>query len=100
MAVPLIGILLSPRSTFATLAAGKHDLAWLSLHQPALLAAISCGAVFMGAVTYVGNGPNFMVKAIADQAGYPTPSFFGFFGYACLVLLPVFVLVTFIFFGP
>ena len=43
-----------------------------------LLAAISCGAVFMGAITYIGNGPNFMVKAIADQHHVRTPSFFGY----------------------
>ena len=44
----------------------------------ALLTAISLGAVFMGALTYIGNGPNFMVKAIAEQAGIEMPSFFGY----------------------
>jgi Na+/H+ antiporter NhaD/arsenite permease-like protein len=64
----------------------------------ALLAAISCGAVFMGANTYIGNGPNFMVKAIAEQSGVKMPSFFGYMGYSCAILLPLFVLMTFLFF--
>ena len=45
---------------------------------PHCLAAISCGAVFMGANTYIGNGPNFMVKAIAEENGVKMPSFFGY----------------------
>jgi Na+/H+ antiporter NhaD/arsenite permease-like protein len=85
---------------FATMPAGGNSLGWLAQNDPALLRAISCGAVFMGAMTYIGNGPNFMVKAIADEAGYRTPSFFGYLGYSCLVLLPVFALVTFLFFWP
>ncbi len=63
-----------------------------------LLMAISAGAVLMGANSYIGNGPNFMVKAIADHAGFKTPSFFGYMGYAGLVLIPVFIGVTFLFF--
>lgn len=63
-----------------------------------LLIAISLGAVFMGAMTYIGNGPNFMVKAIAEQSGVQMPSFFGFmFRYSIPVLVPVFVLITVIF---
>ncbi|MCH2152608.1 MAG: sodium:proton antiporter [Phycisphaerales bacterium] len=63
-----------------------------------LLIAISLGAVFLGAMTYIGNGPNFMVKAIAEQSGVAMPSFFGYiFKYSLPVLLPVFVLITFIF---
>jgi Na+/H+ antiporter NhaD/arsenite permease-like protein len=63
-----------------------------------LLAAISLGAVFMGAMTYIGNGPNFMVKAIAEQSGVPMPSFFGYmFKYSIPLLIPVFVLVVLIF---
>jgi Na+/H+ antiporter NhaD/arsenite permease-like protein len=73
---------------------------WLMVHAPQVLAAISCGAVFMGANTYIGNGPNFMVKTIADEAGYRTPSFFGYFARSCLVLLPIFALITFLFFPP
>jgi Na+/H+ antiporter NhaD/arsenite permease-like protein len=90
--------------TFATLAAGSGDFALLAQGEVAglsgrlVLQAISCGAVFMGAMTYIGNGPNFMVKAIADEAGFRTPSFFGYLGYSCVILLPVFVVVTVVFF--
>jgi Na+/H+ antiporter NhaD/arsenite permease-like protein len=59
----------------------------------AFLSAISVGAVFMGANTYIGNGPNFMVKAIAEHAGYVMPSFFGYAGRALLVLAPIYALV-------
>ena len=64
-----------------------------------LLAAISLGAVFMGANTYIGNGPNFMVKTIAEGSGVKMPSFFGYLLYSGLVLIPIFVLVTFLFFS-
>jgi Na+/H+ antiporter NhaD/arsenite permease-like protein len=83
---------------FANMAAAGNELGWLTANKPAILAAISCGAVFMGANTYIGNGPNFMVKAIADSAGYKTPSFFGYMLYSGLVLLPTFALVTYLFF--
>lgn len=63
-----------------------------------LLAAISLGAVFMGAMTYIGNGPNFMVKAIAEKSNVRMPSFFGYMLYSFGVLLPLFVLVTVLFF--
>ncbi len=53
---------------------------------------ISTGAVFFGAMTYIGNGPNFMIKAIAEGAGVKMPSFFGYLGWASLILLPVLVL--------
>ena len=63
-----------------------------------LLRGISLGAVFMGAMTYIGNGPNFMVKAIAEESGVEMPSFFGYVvRYSVPFLIPVFVLVTFIF---
>ena len=63
-----------------------------------LLVAISLGSVFMGAMTYIGNGPNFMVKAIAEQEGIKMPSFFGYmFKYSIPVLVPIFILVTFLF---
>jgi Na+/H+ antiporter NhaD/arsenite permease-like protein len=63
------------------------------------LAAISAGAVFMGAVTYIGNAPNFMVKAIAEEAGIPMPSFFGYMvKWSVPILMPVFVIVTLVFF--
>jgi Na+/H+ antiporter NhaD/arsenite permease-like protein len=63
-----------------------------------LLAAISCGAVFMGANTYIGNGPNFMVKAIAEENGVRMPSFFGYMLYSVGILIPIFILVTLVFF--
>ena len=63
-----------------------------------ILAAISCGAVFMGANTYIGNGPNFMVKAIAEENGVKMPSFFGYMAYSGAILIPIFVIVTFVFF--
>jgi Na+/H+ antiporter NhaD/arsenite permease-like protein len=62
-----------------------------------LLRAISLGAVFMGANTYIGNGPNFMVKSIAEQAGVKMPGFFGYLLYSGGVLLPLFALVTWLF---
>jgi Na+/H+ antiporter NhaD/arsenite permease-like protein len=62
-----------------------------------LLAAISLGAVFMGAATYIGNGPNFMVKAVAEKAGVRMPSFFGYLVYSGLILLPVLALTAMIF---
>jgi Na+/H+ antiporter NhaD/arsenite permease-like protein len=64
------------------------------------LTAISCGAVFMGANTYIGNAPNFMVKSIAEESGIKMPSFFGYMVYSLLILIPCFILVTFIFFRP
>ncbi len=64
----------------------------------ALLRAISCGAVFMGANTYIGNGPNFMVKAIAEEAGVAMPTFFGYMAYSLAILVPLFVGVTLVFF--
>ena len=64
----------------------------------AVLAGISAGAVFMGANTYIGNAPNFMVKAIAEEAGVKMPSFFGYMAYSGAVLLPLFVVVTRLFF--
>jgi Na+/H+ antiporter NhaD/arsenite permease-like protein len=63
----------------------------------ALLVAVSLGSVFMGANTYIGNGPNFMVKAIAEGAGQRMPSFFGYMAWSMAVLVPLFVVVTFLF---
>ena len=66
--------------------------------RPDLLVGISLGAVFMGAMTYIGNGPNFMVKAIAEQSGVKMPSFFGYmFKYSIPILIPVFVIVVVLF---
>ena len=61
------------------------------------LVAISLGAVFMGALTYIGNGPNFMVKSIAEQSGVRMPSFFGYMAYSFAVLIPLFVGVMVVF---
>jgi len=63
-----------------------------------LLAAISTGSVFFGANTYIGNAPNFMVKAIAEENGVKMPSFFGYLAYSVGILLPLFVLVSLLFF--
>ena len=62
------------------------------------LAAISAGSVFMGANTYIGNAPNFMVKAIAEDRGVKMPSFFGYMAWSGTILLPLFVVMTFIWF--
>jgi Na+/H+ antiporter NhaD/arsenite permease-like protein len=89
--------------TFATIASHGQNLGAFSMvgGQPnPLLQAISCGAVFMGAMTYIGNGPNFMVKAIAEASGYRTPSFFGYLFYSIVLLGPVLLLVTWLFFLP
>ena len=64
------------------------------------LAAISMGAVFMGALTYIGNAPNLMVYAIAQESGIKMPSFLGYLLYASLVLLPLFLLLTFLPIAP
>jgi Na+/H+ antiporter NhaD/arsenite permease-like protein len=82
-------------------ATGSRYLADFLSHGPQaaeLLAAISCGAVFMGANTYIGNGPNFMVKSIAEENGVKMPSFVGYMKWSAAVLLPIFVVVTLRFF--
>jgi len=94
--------------TFSATAAGLEGVAaegrflgeFLARGEAAgrLLAAISAGAVLMGAMTYIGNGPNFMVKAIAESSGVKMPSFFGYLAYSAVVLLPLFVLTTLLFF--
>jgi Na+/H+ antiporter NhaD/arsenite permease-like protein len=91
--------------TFASAASGivgtdAANLAQLiaTEHGAELLAAISVGAVFMGANTYIGNGPNFMVKAIAEQSGVRMPGFFGYMGYSAVFLMPLFGVVTWVFF--
>ena len=63
------------------------------------LAAISMGAVFMGALTYIGNAPNFMVYAIATESGVKMPSFFGYMLWSSAILLPAFALLTVLFVG-
>ncbi len=63
-----------------------------------LLRAISCGAVFMGANTYIGNGPNLMVRSIAENAGIKMPSFIGYMAYSGSILIPLFIVISIIFF--
>jgi Na+/H+ antiporter NhaD/arsenite permease-like protein len=92
--------------TFAATASGMKGiavgdgpyLAELKDAAPRLLAAISCGSVFMGANTYIGNGPNFMVKAIAEENGVKMPSFGGYTAYSGCILIPIFIVVTLLFF--
>jgi Na+/H+ antiporter NhaD/arsenite permease-like protein len=74
------------------------DAHLLMTHLAATLAAISAGSVFMGANSYIGNAPNMMVKAIAEQRGVRMPSFFGYMAWAGAVLIPLFIVMTFIWF--
>ena len=74
------------------------DAQQLMSQMAGTLMAISAGAVFMGANTYIGNAPNFMVKAIAEERGIKMPSFFGYMLWSGAILIPCFVLVTFVFF--
>lgn len=77
--------------------AGGNPVELMSSMAPTL-AAISGGAVFMGANTYIGNAPNLMVKAIAEDRGIAMPSFFAYMAWSCAVLIPLFVFMTFIWF--
>ena len=81
---------------FFNLAGG--DAQRLMTELAATLAALSAGSVFMGANTYIGNAPNFMVKAIAESRGIRMPSFFGYMAWSATILLPLFVVITFIWF--
>ena len=73
-------------------------ISWATPAVSSPMAAISCGAVFMGANSYIGNAPNFMVKAVVEEAGIRMPSFFGYMAWSCGILLPLFVVLTLIFF--
>jgi Na+/H+ antiporter NhaD/arsenite permease-like protein len=96
--------------TFASLATGVADagagvltaenLGGLAAHPTGqyLLVAVSCGSVMMGAITYIGNGPNFMVKAIAEQHHVRMPGFFGYVLWSLAILVPLFGLVSWMFF--
>jgi Na+/H+ antiporter NhaD/arsenite permease-like protein len=84
--------------TFLALARGLGLPAEVAGVPEKVLAAISLGAVFMGANSYIGNGPNFMVRAIAEERGVRMPSFGGYMAWSGLVLLPIFVVVTLVFF--
>lgn len=83
--------------TFLSLAQGLNSGGAVVGVSESVLRAISLGAVFMGANTYIGNGPNFMVKAIAEAAGVRMPSFLGYMKYSLTILLPLFILITLIF---
>jgi len=84
---------------FLQLAVAPDEITGTSLEQLTstpggrdALVAISTSAVFFGAMTYIGNGPNFMVRSIAEAAEIKMPSFFGYLGWACIILLPVLAL--------
>jgi Na+/H+ antiporter NhaD/arsenite permease-like protein len=81
---------------FFNLAGGDAKLLMGEMAQ--ILLAISCGSVFMGANSYIGNAPNFLVKAVAEEKGVPMPSFFAYCGWALVFLIPIFLLMTPIFF--
>lgn len=81
---------------FFNLAGGDPQVLMTTLAPT--LAAISAGSVFMGANTYIGNAPNFMVKAIAEDRGIRMPSFFGYMAWSGAVLIPLFVVMTFVWF--
>ncbi|MDR1592102.1 MAG: sodium:proton antiporter [Prevotellaceae bacterium] len=85
---------------FHSVAQGLPEIGTLVAGVPEiLLKAIAVGAVFFGAMTYIGNGPNFMVKAIAEENGIPMPSFFAYmFTFSLIVLLPIYVIVQLLFF--
>lgn len=106
-ATGLLSSLLDNAPTYLTFAAAASGLLGTDAAQLGqllatprgvdLLTAISLGAVLMGANTYIGNGPNFMVKAIAEQGGVRMPGFFGYMAWSGAVLLPLFVAVTLLF---
>ena len=88
--------------TIASLGAAKHglagnDLGRLAAQSPATLAAVSMGTVFMGAMTYIGNGPNLMVQSIARRAHAPAPGFARYLLWSCGVLLPILALCAWVF---
>ncbi|MCA9242492.1 MAG: sodium:proton antiporter [Phycisphaerales bacterium] len=77
---------------------GALELAGGGAISATLLVPIAAASVFMGANSYIGNGPNFMVKTIAEQAGVRMPSFFGYMMYSGAILIPAFIIMTFVFF--
>ena len=85
-------------TTACTMGASSGLSTALGIVPEQMLLAISCGAVFMGANSYIGNAPNFMVKAISDENGIRMPSFFGYLGWSAAFLLPVFLLDSLLFF--
>jgi len=83
-----------------TVAPSGNSLGVLAAHPVGekLLIAVSCGSVMMGALTYIGNGPSFIVKAIAEQHRVRMPGFFGYLRWSVLILIPVFTVVSLLFF--
>ena len=77
--------------------AGGNAIELMTTYSNTLL-AISCGAVFMGANTYIGNAPNFMVRSIAEENGIEMPSFFGYMLWSLIILIPVFIFISVLFF--
>ena len=86
------------RTTAGALGLSQGMVTALGTVPVKMLEAISCGAVFMGANTYIGNAPNFMVKSIADENGIRMPSFFGYLIWSFGILVPVFIVDTLVFF--
>ena len=109
-ATGLLSALLDNAPTYLTFFAGAlglhgfeirkaNDVLDFIRHHGHYLVAVSTAATFFGALTYIGNGPNLLVKAIAERANVPTPNFFTYtIKYALPVLLPIFALITFLFF--
>ena len=94
-----LGKLQIPEHLVGQILIGKGNDSFINQEFISFLKAISVGAVFMGANTYIGNAPNFMVKSIAEEAGVGMPSFFGYmFKYSIPILIPLFIIVTFVFF--
>lgn len=85
-------------TTAASLGAASGVPTTIGIVDPKILLAISCGAVFMGANTYIGNAPNFMVRSIAEENNIRMPSFFGYMGWSLGILIPLFILDTLLFF--
>ena len=85
--------------TAAAPASALHIAPHLFMTQviPTTLVAITAGASFMGAITYIGNAPNMMVKAIAEENDIKMPSFFGYMLWSLVILVPLFILVQFLF---
>ena len=94
---PTYVVFLTAAGALGTTAAGSIATTVGSV-APDILLAISAGAVFMGAITYIGNAPNFMVKSIAERAQIKMPSFFGYMGWSCAILVPLFIIDSLIFF--
>lgn len=85
-------------TTAASLGATQGVVTTVGTVATEMLLAVSCGAVFMGANTYIGNAPNFMVRSIAEENDVKMPSFFGYMGWSLVFLIPLFILDTLVFF--